>query len=307
MSYGPCTGIPGSCCAPGGTTGWQLDRIFEPDSFRKGPSGRVQHRNKFRRYAHGKPVPKAELVTRIDKLYPGTAADFNHILWTILRHRCGTVPAHEWLRHLAPDVQRCVLGTVQGTLHTVYWRPPVVSDVRRIQEQPTLDVLACFTSLYLEEFVNKTEGSWCYFFLKKIYQSLLALGPDLEERGILTAVLDLYEERIFTRDGNCMRYTIDQTAFMSVMRALHKIAGEIAMDARSHSIRDNARIQLFCVLADLFGTRHPLKLYKALGPDIMIFDDASAVDGETLKRYESEQSKLQVERTKLFLLAGGSV
>lgn len=92
------------------SSAYAVERKIEPEAFGlRADSGRTYHRNKFARYRVGQSRPNRKLIERAERMYPGTAGLYNHLLWEFLREtRSSNWLMTEGLRKLPADIQALI-------------------------------------------------------------------------------------------------------------------------------------------------------------------------------------------------------
>ncbi|MBC6819962.1 hypothetical protein CKK01_21245, partial [Acinetobacter baumannii] len=119
-----------------------IEKLIEPESFRKSEAGNYFHSNKWTKYKIGKHTPGNKLINKANQHVKGTAKIINHIVWEAIRGR----KSLKWfmedgVNQLSWDVQRIIFKTIndQNELISVLH---IRKDLRRLERLANLDALA---------------------------------------------------------------------------------------------------------------------------------------------------------------------
>ncbi|HAV6220247.1 TPA: hypothetical protein PPD39_000727 [Acinetobacter baumannii] len=124
------------------STNYKIEKLIEPESFRKSEAGNYFHSNKWTKYKIGKHTPGNKLINKANQHVKGTAKIINHIVWEAIRGR----KSLKWfmedgVNQLSWDVQRIIFKTIndQNELISVLH---IRKDLRRLERLANLDALA---------------------------------------------------------------------------------------------------------------------------------------------------------------------
>lgn len=203
------------------SSAYRLEQLFEPDSFRTVDKIR-RNRNKWQKYAKGQHIPCAGLVEKVEQRVPGSAKDLNHVLWQILRlNKPLSENREKWLSQLQPSLTTLIVTSGDGPFGQGKIRPSVDKRLlNRIEQQTSVDALAYMTILFLEA-VEGGQQELAFNIANRLFEMLLMLGVELEQRKIGLALFDLYVERIFKKvtwkSGRFIWEEIDFLAYSGVL------------------------------------------------------------------------------------------
>ncbi|WP_312049653.1 hypothetical protein [Acinetobacter courvalinii] len=124
------------------STNYKIEKVIEPESFRKSEAGNYFHSNKWTKYKVGKHTPGNKLISKANQHVKGTAKIINHIVWEAIRgHKSLKWFMEEGVYQLSWDVQRIIFKSVndQNELISVLH---VRKDLRRLERLASMDALA---------------------------------------------------------------------------------------------------------------------------------------------------------------------
>lgn len=181
------------------SSAYRLEQLFEPESFKTLDKIR-RNRNKWQTYAKGQHIPSLGLVEKVEQRVPGSSKDLNHVLWQILRLKEPLSKNREkWLSQLQPSLTTLIVTSGDGPFGQGKIRPSVDKRLlNRIEQQTSVDALAYMTILFLEA-VEGEQQELAFDIAKKLFDMLMMMGVELEQRKIGLALFDLYVERIFKK------------------------------------------------------------------------------------------------------------
>ena len=193
-----------------GTTHHSVQRIFE--TFHKDEAGRINHSNKWRGYLRGKTMPGLNTLTKVKEI---TGVDFNpelhQVLWVAMDV---TVPlgnrTKALLKTLDEEIRDLAL-LIYAKLHRKNERIDYDSFgwCHSLGEKAGLQALAAMTLLLREaNELGTTNATWQMPWF--LFQMLLVLGPELQQRGIAYLVYPFYLEHILPLYSG---YEIDESAY----------------------------------------------------------------------------------------------
>jgi len=219
-----------------------------------GDSGQRHHRNKWQRYAKGTHTPHSALASQVDKDFPGSAIELNHMLWSVLRSpsdSAGNVDV--LLKGLGPDIQRIVFEFNESGVGASYKRRRLDRRLLwRLECRANIDALACLTLLLLEA-AELREQLWVFEIARRIYSVLLILGVELSERGVANELFQLYTERIFPLSSwENRRFCFDgfNYSFMSSLLNIQAFRTKNTF-GRTLNWRERARVMLKLLNGDM--------------------------------------------------------
>lgn len=181
-------------------SGYALQKVLEPQSFRKNADGITIHNGKWLTYLKGRHVPRESLIQRVESLFLGSAREINHVLWQVLKSKTPISPyANNWLRQLNADVQNILFCSADYEALSSPARKNIDNRMLLLLLRRTsIDGLAAMTILTLEAMErNQTEQAFQYG--RYLYQMLLILGMELKKRGMSYELLEWYSGFIFPK------------------------------------------------------------------------------------------------------------
>lgn len=85
---------------------YELEKLFEPESFGRNQHGEAYHHNKWAKYEVGLHTPHEKLVRLVESKMPGTARILRHPFWGLIQTKCWDInQADTWLRQLSPEIR----------------------------------------------------------------------------------------------------------------------------------------------------------------------------------------------------------
>lgn len=183
----------------GAPSAYKVERRLENDAFGKNKDGDIFHRNKWPKYEVGQHVPNDALVTEVDLTLPGTKRLLNHTLWKALKTKNGVNEnIEDWLRQLAPDIQKIVFNTDRHSPGNSYRRASISGrQLNMLERRAGIDALACLTIL-LRESCNQGEQAIALDLGASLYRVLLILCTTAPAGDFALELLDTYREQIFS-------------------------------------------------------------------------------------------------------------
>ncbi len=131
---------------------YALEKQLVADGFTRNADGALSHRHRVARYAQGKHVPRPDLVTRAEALFPGSRALLEHVYWQILDPGREVATHRErWLSGLGPQVQRVLFRSSRMASEFVGRRQKTSRRLlRQLENLGSFDALAA-TAFLLRE------------------------------------------------------------------------------------------------------------------------------------------------------------
>lgn len=135
-----------------GASSYALEKQLIPEGFARSTEGGLSHRNRMARYAQGKHVPRAELVGRVEQIYPGSRALLEHPYWDIIDPNSNVqADSKTWLSALGPDVHQIIFNPHPGAVELVLRRCKVNHVMlRKLENRGTFEALAALALLVRE-------------------------------------------------------------------------------------------------------------------------------------------------------------
>lgn len=156
------------------STNYKIEKLIEPESFRKSEAGNYFHSNKWTKYKIGKHTPGNKLINKANQHVKGTAKIINHIVWEAIRGR----KSLKWfmedgVHQLSWDVQRIIFKSVndQNELISVLH---IIKDLRRLERLASMDALAALI-IFLRIADDQNQRNIALSIGHSIYRILLVM------------------------------------------------------------------------------------------------------------------------------------
>lgn len=271
------------------STAYEVERILEPEAFGKNKDGDPIHRNKWSKYEVGQHVPSNALVTQVDAKLSGTKRLLNHALWKALQAKPGVNEnIDDWLRQLAPDIQKVVFHEDSRTLGNGSRRVSLSKrELKMLERRAGIDALACLT-IFIREFPKQGEQAQILDLGASLYRVLLILCVTLPIGDFALELLRVYRERVFSRvraDG--LSFHLEESDFVSAVGLLHVLLLSLE-DTEQIGVTRNDGIQAMCKLLEGgYGFDIKFALDPLIGPVGPLTDanNKSYRDFERKKRF----------------------
>jgi hypothetical protein len=173
-----------------------LERLFEPETFRKNAAGQPFNHNKWRHYFAGRHEPIAAL-DKVAAKFPGANACLESPLWAALTPRPLTRrQLDNLILPLAPDIQAIVRR--RGTEPRSPRFPGMSMDrglAEALERRASFDALAAAIIMVRISHVEG-ESSAAFDWGRHVLRILLMLSEMLHNGGIARPLLELVEERV---------------------------------------------------------------------------------------------------------------
>ncbi|WP_157718870.1 hypothetical protein [Pseudomonas pohangensis] len=143
-------------------TAYQLEQLFEPDSFVHNSDGTIQYyKNKWIGYEQGRHLPQEALLKKVERKLSGSTRDLNHPLWKSLDIANKRVMRDDaFLRELAPVVQNLLYQPAFDGMQSFEVRAPVTKSLlEKLERRASMDVLACLVWLLRESAAKQSKDS----------------------------------------------------------------------------------------------------------------------------------------------------
>ncbi|HML83430.1 MAG TPA: hypothetical protein PKE37_16895 [Thiomonas arsenitoxydans] len=251
--------------ASGCPTPYAVGRAVEPDAYWSADGGERFHRNKWSKYERGLHCPRDTLVDKTERTFPGSARQFRHVLWTILKQppRSEHLIA-EFEAMLAPDVHSMILK----------WRPRVLRSAnnslgrlpKKLEQVADLDALAAMIlQIHAARLAGNTMAAhrWAYH----LYRCLLLISDDLRQCGIAQPLFELIQFRLLknvSHDGR--QYYFPAPLYIAASHYLSDILKQISGTANPALDRAQ-RVSFMQLTLDLY---HGLACRSALNPILQV-------------------------------------
>lgn len=149
--------------------------------------------NKFLDYANGNHLPRLGVVLQAEQLAVGLLYEFDHVLWTVLRHPAQSVAtnASAWVRRLAPEIQVIVMPfgrSIRSDTNVRY--------LHAIERHASIDGLAALTILFRLHH-EQAEYELARETALSILRMLLLLGARFTQRLVAEKIFALFVARVF--------------------------------------------------------------------------------------------------------------
>jgi len=273
------------------SSAYRIERILEPKAFRKNKDGDWIHKNKWSKYEVGQHVPNDALATQVDLILPGTKRLLNHTLWKALQTKnSGRENIEDWLRQLAPDIQKIVFNADRHSPGSTSRRASISRrQLKMFERRAGIDALACLTIL-LRESCNQGEQAIALDLGTSLYRVLLILCTTVPAGDFALELLDIYRERIFSLvryEGR--KFYLEDCDFLDAVSLLNMLLLALE-DNGLIGIGWDDRVQAVCKLLDGgYGQGFNVQFAVAplIGPDKPLTDaNAKAYrDLERQKRF----------------------
>lgn len=201
---------------------YMVERRLEIDAFGKNKDGDIFHRNKWPKYEVGQHVPSDALVTMVEGKLPGTKRLLNHALWKALQRNFDVSKSYDdWLRQLAPDIQKIVFqedsrNPGNGSRRNSLSR----RQLRMLERRAGIDVLACLT-IFAREAVSQGTQAKIFDLGTSLYRVLLILCTTIPIGDFALELFDTYRERVLSlirHEG--LEFQLDDSEFVSAIGLL---------------------------------------------------------------------------------------
>lgn len=190
-----------------------LARLVEPElQWSNHLTGERSRPNKWRAYERGERSPRKSLVDEVEKyrdgnlIGAGTKAEFEHVLWDVLRD-LGPSPlaCRRWLGRLTPEVR-----AISDRLPAFAVGKGFAYEIPRLRQRefqqlrcrPGLDALALLTFVVRQgNRFGLTDAA--HYAGRWLVSALWHLSLDVDDRGLLVPFFSLFERRVMpmTRHG----------------------------------------------------------------------------------------------------------
>lgn len=141
------------------SSSYAMERLLIPEGFARS-GGSLSHRNRMSRYAQGKHVPRKDLVTRAEQLFPGSRALLEHPYWEIIDPQNDVqVLALDWLMRLGVEVRRILFEARFAATDLAPERRPITRvTLRQLENRGSFEALAAVAVLLREAQVAGDSG-----------------------------------------------------------------------------------------------------------------------------------------------------
>jgi hypothetical protein len=182
----------------GMTTAHSMQRKFASESFGRSEEGTF-HSHTWSGYKEGKHLPNASTIERVEGMMPGSAHEFQLMLWSALDV---TQPigkhANTSFAKMDLHIQKSILNEPSKIYKGLTRKASNTSIASSIYKKCTLDSLAALTILTREAIeANRMEEA--YFWGCNTYSMLIILGQELHNRGVACSIIKIYCELIFRK------------------------------------------------------------------------------------------------------------
>ncbi|MFH0131905.1 hypothetical protein ACGLHS_16985 [Variovorax sp. VaC1] len=235
-----------------------LARVLEPNLRWQGKFANEPYRsNKYRAYHKGERSPRLSLVRKIeairqpDRSGEGSQAEFEHMIWEVLRGQPASAQTcRRWLHSLSAEVQaiaRKAPALLAGK-NSSYWIPALRPlEFALLRHRADLDALALLTFV-VQQAHRFGHPELAHMAGRELVQMLWQLSIQIDDRGLLKAFMEIFEKWILplTCKGG-IRLALGDNV---IARAeLLRLACEVRVAERNGSRDDSvARIELRRIL-----------------------------------------------------------
>ncbi|WP_157979322.1 hypothetical protein [Rhodoferax ferrireducens] len=251
----------------GGTTHHSLQRMFEPNSFHFDEFGKLNHSKKWRGYARGLHMPRQSTIAKVEAICGVKLRhEVNQMLWFSLDV---TVPLKgektmAMLKSLSVETRKKAFK-----IFTKIQRRPVPNDSEIytwcqdcLRNEPGLTTLAVFT-LLLREAKKFDCVDAMSTISHSIFQLLLLLGEELQQRGIGYLLYPFFVEHILPIYwGEMLDETAVSMARMSMLVNLFAFVDPNGMRSGSMYLEDRA--ENMCRWLNFYGHYVPCGLFEPM-------------------------------------------
>jgi hypothetical protein len=155
---------------------------------------------------------------RVETIAPGGLDEISHVLWDVLKQeQPKKKQIDSWLRRLNLNVSE-MMFQLDPLSKELSDKREALDDklLNKLVGHADIDTLAALTIL-LHEAVLREQYEQAFKISQHIYQVLLILGMQLQSRGIVEELIDVYCERVFSKiTWNGYRFTADRSNFIYI-------------------------------------------------------------------------------------------
>lgn len=196
-----------------------LAALLEPENrWSSATAEEVARPNKWRAYDNGIRAPRMALVSKVDATHSqlgsgqGSKAEFQHVLWDVLRERSPTaLQAHRWMERLDADVLAVARSApiAQASPSFMGGIPALRAiDHKRLGYLPLLDTLA-LTTLVMRQAHRFGRDELAETAGRRVVEMLWRLALHLDERELAESVLTFFERCVLADlEGSGLRVHI---------------------------------------------------------------------------------------------------
>lgn len=267
--------------ASGCPSPYAVGRAVEPDAYWSAGGGERLHRNKWSKYERGLHCPHDTLVDKAERIFPGSARRFRHVLWTILKQP----PRSERLitefeAKLGPDVHSLILK----------WPPRILRGAstslgplpKKLERVADLDALAAMIlQIHAARLTGQTMAAhrWAYH----LYRCLLLFSDDLRQCGIAQPLFELIQFHLLKNVSHrgC-QYYFPAPLYIAASDYLSDILRQISGTAYP-ALDRTQRVRFMQLTLDIY---HGLACRSALNPFLRVTSN-EAPPSESCQRVAS--------------------
>ena len=172
-----------------------LEKLIEPETFRKSAIGEPYRHNKWKDYRLGRHTPRNGLISKAENITASSKAIFEHVLWDTLRLNLPIEQyIEQWLSRLTPEIQVLLFEHRKASQTYEYRKRRKLGSQAfdSIERQSGLAALACLTVLIREAHENG-DHEYAHELGFRLCRMLLLTGQDFYAHGIAQALYDFYE------------------------------------------------------------------------------------------------------------------
>ncbi|BAP35776.1 hypothetical protein AS4_08360 [Acinetobacter guillouiae] len=185
-------------------TPYGVEKIIEPNSFRKNGNGDTIRNNRWGKYYRGLHTPTQKIIDLVEPFAPESTKILNHVIWKIIESKqiIGVLNTNS-VKELSWDIQK-ILYKYRYNLEVPKLKERLTyKDILSLQRKAGLDSLAAQV-LFLKDAYSKDKKEDAFHLGRSIYQTLLILCTEIPFRKMSTVLILLMEMHIFpmTSNGN---------------------------------------------------------------------------------------------------------
>lgn len=208
---------------------YAMERLFEPEAFRRSEAGAPNHRNKWAKYAVGLHQPSKKLAEKVDQKIPGTAKLLRHPLWEILRDlEAARTKKGMLLFRLDESVQKAVANDCSSwATGKGKGRLSLKRQLKALEKIAGIDSVACM-SIMMAEAQSIGRDDDALKIASSLYRGLLITCSFFPFLNFQNEVFTCLCERVFNRvHSNRFRLGIEHVDFPRSTFLLLKLRSEL--------------------------------------------------------------------------------
>ena len=182
-----------------------MEKLLEPESFKKDALGTSYRRNKWRGYGLGRHTPKPLLIHTMEVAYPGTQSLIDHVLWDVLRPKFSTsTHAPNWLGRLSPRVASMIANPKSRARHGGL-RAETLDKLERMSD---LDAMACVTVFLRSAIESKITTSEALMLSESLCRMAIVGAPFLYSHGVAGPLAEYFDAFLLSRQPLTVKHEL---------------------------------------------------------------------------------------------------